>query len=348
MVTRRQTLKLIGSGVVASVAAPAVLRAADRPKLIISWWGFNGDNLQKYLVQPFLEKHDAEIIFDTGPANDRFNRIKLRPGTIDLAYFSDMLIFPGIQAGLFEPINRAGIPNIAEAFPAARAPQGEQWGPGYEIQRYGIIYDASKISSPITQWSDLWRPELKRRISLPSIANSIGCLTVLIAGSRVGVDAYADPDKAFNSVAELKPNIVKTFTTGSDVVNLFSQGEIVAAAAQDFTFVSIKKAVPNAKWASLSDGQFANFNTINLVKGTKNAKLAEAFINFHLDKDVQRNLAAAGVHAPVNEKTVLTPEEAAPWAYGQDVISKLRTIDYQKYNSVVPDWTDRWNEVFAK
>lgn len=341
-------LKLMGAGIAVPLAAPAVLRAAERPKLVISWWGFNGDNLQKYLIKPFLEKYDADITFDTGGAPDRFNRIKLRPESVDLAYFSDMLIYPAVQAGMFEPINRANIPNIAELYPAARAPQGEKWGPGYEIQRYGIIYDASKVSAPITKWEDLWRPELKGRISLPSIANSIGPINVLIAGDRVGVNAYTDPDKAFASVAELKPNILKTFSTGSELVNLFSQGEIVAAAAQDYAFVSIKKAVPNAVWADLTDGEYANFNTINLVKGTKNARLGETFINFVLDKDIQRGLAAAGVFAPCNEKTVLTPQEAAPWAYGQDVISKLKTIDYLKYNDAVPDWADRWNEVFAQ
>ncbi len=347
MSNRRHSLKVLAAAAAASMA-PAIVRSQPKRTLNVSWWGFGGPVLQKFLVDPFKEKYNCDVVIDTGGISDRYNRLRLRPGSVDVVYFSELVTMRAIEAGLLEPVDRKLIPNIADLYPGARAPSGEKWGPGFTIQRYGIIYDATKVSPPIRKWADIWRPDLKNRISIPGIASgALGFLTIVVAGNRVGVDAFANPDAAFKSLAELKPNVVKTTTTGSEIVNLFSQGEIIASATQDYTLVTIKKAVPGVVWANLEDGEFANFNTINIGKGSKNLDLAAAFINMHLDPDVQAKIAAAGIDAPVNQKAVLTPEQAAPWAYGAATIAKLRPTDTVKISAVAPAWVDRWNELFA-
>jgi len=43
----------------------------------------------------------------------------------------------------------------------------------------------------------------------------------------------------------------------------------------------------------------------------------------------------------------LTPEQAALWTYGADVIAGLQRIDYAKMNAAKGGWVDRWNEIFG-
>ena len=336
------------AGLVAGLSlAGASAALAQGKTLTISWWGFNGDKLDANIIKPFKEKCGCEIVFETGNNADRLNKIKIRSGEgVDVAYFTDAYSQIGISEGLFQAVDKAKIPNLAGLYEMAKAPQGE-FGPAYTIGRVGVIYDSAKVKTPITTWADLWREDMKSSLSLPGITTTSGPMMVMIAGQKAGVDAFADADGAFKEIEALKPNVVKNYNTGSELVNLFSTGEITAAVAQDFTLAQIQKAVPTAVWADLTDGEIATLNTINIPKGSANVDLAHEFINFVLSPEVQQVNAEQGVDAPILPSVKLTPEKAKLWTYGEDKISKLKTVDYPKMNAAKGEWIDRWNEVFG-
>lgn len=335
------------AGAVATFSVNASIALAQDKTLTISWWGFNGDKLDANIVQPFKQKCGCEIVFETGNNADRLNKIKIRNGEgVDVAYFTDAYSQIGIEEGLFQPVDRAKLPNLAGVYDIGKAPQGD-YGPAYTVGRVGIIYDTAKIKTPIASWSDLWREDLKGQLSLPGITTTSGPMVVVIAGQHAGVDPFADADAAFKAIEALKPNVVKNYNTGSELVNLFSTGEVSAAVAQDFTLAQIQKAVPTAAWAELSDGAIATLNTVNIPKGSANVELAHEFINFILDPAVQQKNAEQGVDAPILPSVTLTPEQAKLWTYGADMIGKLKILDYPKLNAAKAEWIDRWNEVFG-
>ncbi|ENN84466.1 putative solute-binding protein component of ABC transporter [Rhizobium freirei PRF 81] len=332
----------------AIIAATAALPAYAQAKtLTVSWWGYNGEKMQANIVEPFKKICGCDVVFETGNNADRLNKLKLRGGKgVDVIYLTDSYSQVGIQQGLFQEIDRSKVPNLADLYHLAKAPQGN-YGPAYTIGRVGIVYDTAKVNPPITSWNDLWRADLKGAISLPGITTTAGPLTVLEAGKHAGVDSYADADKAFAAIEALKPNVVKNYNTGSELVNLISTGEVKVALAQDFVLTSMRAAVPTMAWADLKDGDIATLNTVNIPKGSENVELAHQFINFVLSKDVQQMEAEQGVDAPVSTKVALTPEKAKLWTYGPDMIAKLSRIDYQKLNEAQSDWVDRWNEIFG-
>ena len=326
-------------------AAPAM---AQNKTLTISWWGFNGDKLEEIILKPFRAQCGCELVFETGNNADRLNKIKIRGGSgVDVVYLTDSYSQIGIQEGLFQPVDRAKIPNVNGIHDLAKEPQGK-FGPAYTIGRVGIIYDSAKVSSPITSWNDLWREDLKRRVSLPGITTTAGPMTVLVAANKAGVDPYKDEKAAFKALEQLKPNVVKNYNTGSELVNLFSTGEVSVAMAQDFTLAQIQAAVPTVRWAELKEGDYATLNTVNIAKGAANPELAHQFINFILDPKIQQTLAERGVDAPVATAVQLTPEQASRWTYGPKMIASLRRLDYEKLNAAKNDWLDAWSEVFGK
>jgi putative spermidine/putrescine transport system substrate-binding protein len=329
----------------ALAAAPTM---AQNKTLTISWWGFNGDKLEEIILKPFRAQCGCELVFETGNNADRLNKIKIRGGSgVDVVYLTDSYSQLGIQEGLFQPVDRSKIPNINGIYDLAKEPQGK-FGPAYTIGRVGIIYDSAKVSAPITSWNDLWRDDLKRRVSLPGITTTAGPMTVLVAGNKAGVDPYKDESAAFKALEQLKPNVVKNYNTGSELVNLFSTGEVSVAMAQDFTLAQIQAAVPSVRWAELKEGDYATLNTVNIAKGAANPELAHQFINFILDPKIQQTLAERGVDAPVATAVQLKPEEAARWTYGQTMVSSLKRLDYEKLNAAKNDWLDAWSEVFGK
>jgi putative spermidine/putrescine transport system substrate-binding protein len=210
-----------------------------------------------------------------------------------------------------------------------------------------MVYDSAKVKPPVTSWNDLWRDDLKNSVSLPGITTTAGPMMVLLAGKHAGVDAYKDPDAAFKAVEALKPNVVKNYNTGSELVNLISTGEVKVSVAQDFTLAALQKAVPTIAWANLKDGDLATLNTINIPKGAENVDLAYLFHKYIVSPEVQQREAETGVDAPVATAVKLKPAEAKLWVYGPDMVNSLNRVDYGKLNAAKNDWIDRWNEIFG-
>ena len=331
----------------ATVALTAVPLSAQAETLVISWWGFNGDKLNEFIVEPFQEQCGCEIVFETGNSADRLGKIQIRGGAgVDLIYHPDSFSQQGIELGLFQPIDRSKIPNIDGLYDFAQAPQGE-YGPAYTMGRVGIVYDSAAVASPITSWSDLWRDDLQNSISLPGITTTAGPMVVMLAGEKAGTDAFDDDGPAFAEIEAIKPNVLKNYNTGSEMINLFSTGEISVSLAQDFALGRLQDAVPTVVWADLSDGDIATLNTINIPTGAEQVELAHEFINFVLDPELQKVLAENGVDAPAVESVVLSPEAAAGWTYGAEQVNSLKRIDYAAMNAAKPGWIEKWNEVFG-
>ena len=68
----------------ATVSAAALMAAApamaQTRTFTISWWGFNGDQLQEIIVNPFQEMCSCEVVFETGNNADRLSRLQSRGG----------------------------------------------------------------------------------------------------------------------------------------------------------------------------------------------------------------------------------------------------------------------------
>ena len=315
--------------------------------LVVSWWGFNGDKLNEYIVEPFQEQCACEIIFETGNSADRLSKIEIRGGKgVDLIYLPDSFAQLGIDMGLFQTVDRSKLPNLHGVYEMAEAPMGD-YGPAYTLGRVGIVYDSAQVSEPITSWADLWREDLAGKISLPGITTTAGPMVVVLAGDKAGVNAYEDPDAAFAEIEMLKPNVLKNYNTGSEMINLFSTGEISVSLAQDFALGRLQEAVPTVVWAELEDGDIATMNTINIPTGAANVELAHEFINFTLDSELQKTLAENGVDAPVQTSVELTPAAAKLWTYGAEMVNGLKRMDNAKMNAAKPEWIERWNEVFG-
>lgn len=314
----------------------------DPQKLVISTWGFAEDFFRKEVYEPFEKEHNVKIVVEIGNNAERLNKIRQGSSQVDLIYLSDYYAQQGIDAGLFEKIDRSKIPNIENIYDIAKAPLGEEYGPAYTIGQFGIAYNPNVIQTEVKSWKDLWKPELAGKLTLPNITSTTGPM-LLDAASQVAGSAEFNEDQAFAKVKEVNPGVVKYYDKTSEYVNMFSQDEIAVGPIMEMYFKDIQAAVPEAKFVTPEEGGYAVMNTVNIVKGTKNKELAEAFINWQLSKDVQEKTAKAKVDSPVNKDVKLTEEEAKGVTYGAEVINKLRKLDMKFVNEHSKAWIDRWN-----
>ena len=70
------------------------------------------------------------------------------------------------------------------------------YGLPYTVNAMGIIYDEEAVGFEITEWADLWRPELNGKIAIPVISNTFGPAMVHVASDYAGVDIKSDNGEA--------------------------------------------------------------------------------------------------------------------------------------------------------
>ena len=314
-------------------------------KLVISTWGLSEDLLNENVFKPFEEKYGVDVVLEIGNNSERLTKLQNNPNSnVDLIYLAESFAEQGIEAGLFEEIDYSKIPNAELLNEKAQTTVERGFGPAYTLNSIGIVVDPS-AGVEINSFEDLWKPELAGKIAIPDITTTNGPAIVAMASEKAGVNLESDNGAAaFKELEALKPNVVKTYSKSSDLANMFSSGEIVAAVSANFAYETIAKAKPEVKYVVPESGTYLNFNTININKNSKNKDLAYEFINYALSEEVQARAAKALSESPVNTKVELTDAEAKNLTHGS-VVDNAKVLNFEYINSQMSTWLDTWNRI---
>ncbi|MEY8395536.1 ABC transporter substrate-binding protein [Lachnospiraceae bacterium 45-P1] len=316
-------------------------------ELRISTFAFNAELLQKNVYEPFEAATGAKLIVEGGKNAERATKVKESPDNYDIIIIGDSFVADLIQDGIIDTVDSSKITNLDAVYDKAKAPMGEEYGPAYTFNRLGIVYDKATCPIEITSWEDLFNPELEGSIAIPDITTTTGPLFYYGIAKMAGLTPGQDDEAIFAKLEELKPNVMKTYTSANDTITMLNQGEISVAVLLDYVYTTAKSASEDYVWVDPAEGVYSGFNMVNIVKGCKNRELAEAFLDFYISKDVQLAEALDGVDSPVRTDVELTPEQSANFTYGKDVIDGLLIPDWSVIVDNKADWTAKWNELFS-
>lgn len=312
--------------------------------LVVSTFGLSEDIVRKDIMEPFEKENNANITLDLGNSADRFTKLKTNPNAgIDVIELAQNHSTQGNQEGMFLEITEADVPNLAQLTEGAKEVFENGAGVPIAVNSIGIVYDKEKVGRDITKWEDLWSEDLKGQISIPDITVTAGPLMLYVASEYAGQEIAKDNgEKAFEAMTALKPNVVKTYAKSSDLANMFQSGEISVAVVADFAVDIIKGAAEGVTYVVPESGTYANFNTVNIPKDTKNKELAMAFVNYRISADSQKVKALSLNEGPVNQEVVLTGEEVGNKTYGE-IAERAKPVDFTMINENMANWVDQWN-----
>lgn len=318
---------------------------AAEKKLVLSTYGLSEDVSEEEVYKLFEDQFGCKIVTETGSTNERFTKLSANAeSTIDVIELSQAMTAKGIEEGLFEPLDLSKIENSQYLIGAAKTMAEAGQGVAYTINSIGIMYDAEAVGFDIKSFDDLWKAELEGSIAIPDITTTFGPAMVYMASDYKGVDVTTDNGKAaFEALEELKPNLVKTYAKSSDLINMFTSGEIKAAIVGDFGVPTIKEASPNLTYVT-PEVTYANFNTISITKNCKDKELAYAYINYRLSKELQTKTTKALNEAPTNNQVEVEESNAISMTYGP-VAENAKVLDYSFVNPILSDWIDQWNRI---
>lgn len=318
--------------------------ATGDSELVISTFAISEDIINNDIFKPFTAETGTGITYEVGNSSERFTKLQNNPNsTIDVIELSQANAASGVSEGLFEELDEEKVPNLALLVDSAKEAVGTSGAP-YTMNSLGIIYNEEAAGMVIDEWSDLWNPALEGKISIPDITTTFGPAMLHLASDYKDVDIKTDNGAAgFEALAELKPNIIKTYSKSSDLANLFQSGEIVAAVVGDFAYPIISEANPDVTFLVPESGTYANFNTLNVVASSDNKEAAYAFIDWKLSQELQETTAVSLNEAPTNSQVVLDDETAANKTYG-DIAQRAKAIDFTFVNENLESWINTWNE----
>jgi len=335
------------SGSPVSSASPSS-SGGDQPykgqKLVVGVWGGSyADTIKKYAVEP-LEKKGATVELVLGGTGDRLSKLYAEKGnpSMDVAFLNLYESKQAIDDGVAEPAD-SSLPNFSQLYPAA-----QQNGYGMTFMGLGIVYNKDLVKTPIKEWADLWRPDLKGKIAFPTYPGFEGDSFVAIAGKAFG-RTEKDDQANFDKLKELTPVPMSYSNLDELFLELKNGGVLAAPIFNSYANEYIKKGFPVEFVSPNSPGPVMAKDTIVIAKGTKHEELAKEFVNLCIGQEMQTHFATDLFFGPTNKEVQVSDDLAQQIVYGEDAVSKLEVLDWDYIISKRSDWTQKWNtELLAK
>jgi putative spermidine/putrescine transport system substrate-binding protein len=316
-----------GQGTVSATTYPGAWEEAHRSILVPAFRRATG-NAGVNLVASLAVDTVSKIV--AAKANPPYDAIILDEGPYIAA----------LQHDIFAPLPADKIPNLKDLPKKFIDPRG--FGAFCSAQIIGLAYNTEKIKTPPKSWNELLSPQYKGRVGLSSMGSTL-ITAWMVEIARINGGGEENMEPAFAYLKKLLPNVAAVATSPGALATLFQQGQIDVAPfynnnAGDLQAKGVPLALtrPDTGWVVIR-------STMHIVKNTKNADLAAAYINASLSPEVQQKMGDKPyLLAPTNVKV---PYSAALQPYAKDA-AQLETyhgVDWVKLNPRRAEYIDRFN-----
>jgi putative spermidine/putrescine transport system substrate-binding protein len=289
---RLRLLILIAAWLACSAQAADVLR-------VLAWPGYADADIVKGFEQQHKVSVQVTVVSSDENLWDRVSANK--GGDFDVFAVNTAELKRYQDAGLVVPLTLANIPNIATQQPRFRDRQAipniargsDVYAVPYTYSEMGIIYDRQQVKSPPDSISALWDPQYKGRV----LAFDTGGHNFSIAALSLGktnpfqLDEAGYKDATAHLVA-LRRNVLTFYSLPEESVQLFRDHKVALLFANYGTqqVQQLKKAGADIGYVIPKEGALAWLDCWTVTRGAKNRALAEAWINYMLEKPVGQAL----------------------------------------------------------
>jgi len=312
------------------------------------WSGPFIDHFQETIVGPFEEMTGATVLV-TGHWGEAPSTIMAAPKDdppYDILFGSSMEYTIARENGLLIPLRMENIPNAQFIWePVKRqVPLIDGLGVPFDYGENVLVFLPEKLEALGTElktWKDLFRPELKGKISLPRAywLDNLWTAALIMDDEPGPAEVFTETDATYAKMRELAGQVGFWYEGGADAIAALVQGEVLVASyyaeyvfQPDIYDLGIRAVVP-------AEGAPGYLDYSSVVRGTKERDLAELFINYALDADRESAFAALHFTQPVNRKATI-PERVAGFYANTDAGWERQLANMADYWLVVDHYTE--------
>jgi putative spermidine/putrescine transport system substrate-binding protein len=316
-------------------------------EFVVAAWGDPYEaGWRKSLVPAFEKAHGVKVVWVQGFSTQTLAKLRAQKDNpqIDIAMMDDGPHRQAVALGLVEKLDRSKLASAKELYDMAFEPN--DMGISFGLAVYGLYYNTKAFAdnkwAPPTSWTDLFRPELKGKVTVHNIANANG-LYLLLALNKIagGTDTNVDP--GFARMKQLAPNVV-TFDKFGETPTQIQQGQAVIGTWNIDRVANLAATGVPVQFVYPKEVAWGQKAVITVVKGRPNTDLAHKFVDLMLSAEEQVNTAKFIFYGPVNRMAKLDPETAKSVVYGPEAMARLTVANWEVINQKRPEWTERWNK----
>lgn len=265
---RRRFLKIAGAAAAASLAAPYIVRAADKVLYINTWGGPWEAAAKANLIDPFTAETGIQVK-TVSPVSFAKLAQQVKTGTyeFDVTTLGAAELVRANQAGLIETLE---------------APyEGGLFQNGVASHAFATVmaWRTDKFKETPKTWADFWNVEkFPGGRSMQRYAARVLPIALLADGVAVK-DLYPlDIDRAFASLDKIKPHVRVWWTAGAQSTQILRDGEVDMIAIWHGRYFEAEKAgAPVAM--TWQDGELDNAYWV-VAKNSPNAEYGKEFVKF--------------------------------------------------------------------
>lgn len=300
---RRDVLKAAGALAAVGPFVHARPARADKGELVVVTWGGSLVKAQRKAYFDDFEKATGVRIKDDTPPTPAKVKAMVESGNVtwdvietDLGAILTMRrdnLLETLDYGRFDKKSLDGLPE------AVKLPDGV----GSKVYSFNIVYNTKALprGRHPRSWAEFWDG---KKFPGPRTFNFGGGVTpqleIALLADGVPMDKLypMDIERAWRSMAKLKPLVGKWFASHAEAIQLITSGDAVMGCTVGSRGIAAKRegAPVDVEYA---EGKLGADHWC-IVKGTKNREAAVQFINFALDARRQSVLSSEVPYGPSN------------------------------------------------
>lgn len=333
--------------------APAALAAVQEVRFD-GWGGVVQEAIDKYAFQPYTAKTGIKVVQGTfGDESEILTKIKTaNPGEFQVIHSSGVEYYKRYaDGGLLTKINEANIPNMQYVMQAMIEPfrkiTPDLSCVPYDYGTTGIAYNTDVISEAEA------KEQGANLLVNPKYQGKIGgygdmVTRVWYAALQSGQDPndIKDIEAVWAKIREQRDMVKKYWSSGAELMDLLSKGEIVVTDAWSGRIAALKQQGAPVAYLDPA-GSYAWMEDMLILKGAPMAE-CEELVNFMLAPETAIAVAEGQNYPPSLDpnKVELTDKiKALPAFDPTGTMSSLTFADPNYWSANLDDWTKQWDRI---
>lgn len=283
---------------------------------VLAWDGYADPEI----VASFEKRYQVDVVVTQVNTDDElWEKINRNHGADFDVFAANTAELPRyIDRGLSVPLDLANIPNRAHQVERFRnlanipgvMRQGRAHAIPFTFSEMGLIYDPRKVKEPPRSMAALWDAAYRGRVLAYNGSNHNFSIAAMLTGEP---DPFRLDKSGFIRVTrkliELRRNVLTFYSSPEEAAKLFTENDVVLMYANygSQQLRALRDAGADVGYAIPQEGALAWLDCWAVTRGARNRKLAEAWINYMLEKSVSERLTRlhglANTLAPFHGRT---------------------------------------------
>lgn len=324
---------------------------------LLTWEGY----AEPSVVEPFQEEHgvtvnatyvgsDAELVSKAGIDKGRYQIVNVGGATRARM----------IEAGAVQPLDISRLEHWDEAYEELKAPyevDGEYWGFPDAWAINPFLFDTEVLpEAPATLEEALWNPALKGRLALWNEVSIIYLGASVLGFDKEQEDQSAEggvfnlTDEQLEQIKEkmltLKPQVRAVWSTGGDLIQLFSNGEVDGSPGWNYIYENLKSENFPVGQARYGDAGAAWVDGVGVGADISEdcVDLAYEWINWVTSPENQATLAKDTGYGVANKNAIEFMDEGLIEQTMMDQAEELLPKQILRLDPVRPDVYQKYTE----